>query len=78
MNTILLSQVYIAPACIVAEQAPKTRVLGTHSTVGEMGLRQVEQDFSSFFAKFLAYLMIFQSAKILKVINYAWQNFGQK
>ena len=27
----------------------------------KMGLRQVEQGFSSFFAKFLAYLMIFQS-----------------
>ena len=28
----------------------------------EMGLRQVEQGFSAFFAKFLAYLMIFQRA----------------
>ena len=28
---------------------------------GEMGLSQVEQGFSSFFAKFLPYLMIFQS-----------------
>ena len=28
---------------------------------GEMALGQVEQDFSSVFAKFLAYLMIFQS-----------------
>ena len=27
----------------------------------KMGLRQVEQDFSSFFDKFLAYMMIFQS-----------------
>ena len=31
---------------------------------GEMGLRQVELDFSSFFAKFLAYLIIFQSFTI--------------
>ena len=29
---------------------------------GEMGLRQVEQGFSSFFAKFLVYLMIFQNS----------------
>ena len=42
-----------------------------------MGLRQVDQCFSSFFAKFLAYLMIFQSgehaegaAKLRKIIKY--------
>ena len=29
--------------------------------LGEMGLREIDQGFSSFFANFLLYLMIFQS-----------------
>ena len=33
---------------------------------GEMGLRQVEHGLSSFFAKFLTYLMIFQISGALK------------
>ena len=51
---------------------------------GEMDLRQVEQGFSSLFAKFLAYLMIFQSLTmpsrripLRKIIKYGkkhWQN----
>ena len=32
----------------------------------KMGLRQVEKGYSSFCAKFLAYLMIFQSTNVLK------------
>ena len=39
----------------------ETWVLGFGSdAVEKMGLRQVEQGFSSFFAKFLLYLMIFK------------------
>ena len=40
---------------------------------GEMGLRQVEQSFSSYFTKFLAYLMILQSG----VRRWRHQNFGK-
>ena len=35
-----------------------------------MGLRQVEQGFSSFFARFLAYLMIFQSLAVLLMLHF--------
>ena len=38
-----------------------TRNPGFRKFPKEMGLRQIEQGFSSFFAKFLALLMIFQS-----------------
>ena len=40
---------------------------------GEMGLRQVEQGFSSFFAKFLVYLMISQSITEL-LVRYTLKN----
>ena len=46
---------------VMDRDIPKTWVFGFWKCCGEMGLRQVEQGFSSFLAKFLAYLMIFQS-----------------
>ena len=46
---------YICYSVLVVEWVPEAWISGTHSTVdGEMGSRQVEHDFSSFFAKFLA------------------------
>ena len=51
---------------------------------GEMGLRQVEQGFSSFFDKFLAYLMIFQSFRSTfsmlrcSTLKNIGQKFGKK
>ena len=43
------------------DRVPETWVSGFGSAMEQIGLRQVEQGFSSFFAKFLAYLMIFQN-----------------
>ena len=51
--------------CVLVSRVgyPETQVWGFGSSMhGEMGLRQVEQGFYSFFAKFLTYLMIFQSS----------------
>ena len=45
---------------LLAERVPEIW-FRVHRISGKMGLRQVEQGISSFFTKFLAYLMIFQS-----------------
>ena len=61
---------------VVVEQVPDFRVPAV-----QWGneLRQVEQGFSSFFTKFLPYLMIFQSGVHRTLKNHQiWQKFGKK
>ena len=43
------------------DRAPETWVPGIWKLFEKMGLHQIEQVFPLFFAKFLAYLLIFQS-----------------
>ena len=46
---------------LVMDRLPQTLGYGFWKFSGEMGLKLVEQGYSSFFAKFLAYLMLSQS-----------------
>ena len=50
----------------MAERVPETRV---PAVPWENWFRQVEQGFSSFFTKFLAYLMMFQSGACQRMIQ---------
>ena len=56
--------------CISGGTGNRNMIFGYPESVEKLGLRQVEQGFSSFFAKCLAYLMIFQSGVRQKIINY--------
>ena len=62
-------KVWVIIGNLMMDRVPDFRVPGISQN---MGLRQVEQGSSSFFAKFLAYLMIFQSFKapLCRIIKY--------
>lgn len=61
LNILKRKNIYFLEfTCSERDQVPEIRFLGTYGISWKMGLRQVEQGFSSFFARFLACLMIFQ------------------
>ena len=61
-------KVWVIIGNLMMDRVPDFRVPGISQN---MGLRQVEQGSSSFFAKFLAYLMIFQSF-MAPSVHFTW------
>ena len=59
----MMSVLYVCTYVLVTDWVPKIGLLsfGYLKSAGKLVLRQVEHGVSSFFAKSLAYLMIFQT-----------------
>ena len=56
-----MNRFVLIPVLVLAERIPEIRFSGTRNQPKNGFIRQVKPDFSSFFAKVLPYIMIFQS-----------------